>query len=136
MVTEIKKAGFIQMRLTMSMLKKFPIWTRSKPKRTKWNTYKLKDHVFQYRIIVAYHQTVMSYEFIVPKKGVADTEADWDDCFRCEAALELDNLLEWEPLTPPLTPLEIGGQKRKAATGSDEPVASSSRFATPQLSSE
>ena len=53
-------------------------------------------HRAEYRIIATYHQTVVSYEFIIPQSGEAKSEADWtDDPIRCSAILEPDSVFQY-----------------------------------------
>ena len=50
----------------------------------------------EYRIIATYHQTVISYEFIVPRTGEANSEVDWtDNPIRCSVILEPDSIFKY-----------------------------------------
>ena len=70
----------------------------SEEHRKQWKTVTRqgeKLHKVDYRLEVTYHQTVMSYEFIIPRSGTARTKAAWEDNpIRCSAILEPDSVFK------------------------------------------
>ena len=58
--------------------------------------------------MVKYHQTVMAYEFIVPRRGEVHDDADWHDhskTIRCSAVMETDSVFQWEAQEAQPTPV-------------------------------
>ncbi|KAG8527728.1 uncharacterized protein KY384_007882 [Bacidia gigantensis] len=85
--TDIVPAGFIDLYLTEKERRLFPIWHNDEGEE--W-------HELEYRIRVTFEESVVRYEFIVPRHGKACTPADWEtNVFIRSAVLETDTVFAW-----------------------------------------
>ena len=115
--SDIKQLGYVEVKLSNKDRKSF---LRTTPLRYSRG---ISWQYLEYRVRITYLEAKMKYEIIVPRRGVAECEADWDNNPMCkEVPLIRDEVLDTTKQRA-LAPLTLS---HEVCTQSDEQPSSGS----------